>query len=91
MDPASDDIKKPPLSQEISKKVKEILAEQIGTEPDEINDSDSFIDHLHMRPSDISDFYNLLTQNKIDVANIDIEDVVTVGDLIEMLSAEESL
>jgi acyl carrier protein len=75
----------------IAKKVKDILSKQLGTDPEDIGDDDSFSDHLNMRPSDISDFFNRLEENSIDTKNIDIEVIKTVGDIIEYLSVEESL
>ena len=83
--------KKASISGEIEKKVKDILSEQLGTEPEDIKNNDSFSDNLNMRPSDISDFFSKIEESSIDKKNIDIEEVQTVGDLIEYLSAEESL
>jgi len=83
--------KKASISGEIEKKVKDILSEQLGTEPEDIENNDSFSDNLNMRPSDISDFFGRIEESSIDKKNIDIEEVQTVGDLIEYLSAEESL
>jgi acyl carrier protein len=79
------------LSAEVSKKVKTYLAEYLGTEPEDINDEDSFSEQLHMRPSDISDFFTTLEGKGVDTSLLNIEETQTVSDLIEFISSEESL
>lgn len=92
MNPMNDGLdEKTAISSEVEQKVKDILSEQLGIEPEDIGNDDSFSDHLHMRPSDISDFFSRLEESSIEIKNIDVEEIQTVGDLIEYLSAEESL
>lgn len=75
----------------VVKSLKEILAEQIGVEPDDINNEDAFLDDLHMSATDLSDFIENLNKNNIDASNIEITEIKTVNDLIEALSSEELL
>lgn len=72
----------------VVQKAKQILADFLGTEPNEINDEDSFVEHLHMGPSDISDYFDLLQKNGINFSSADLEKITTVGDLIEYLTTE---
>lgn len=75
----------------VEKKIKKILAQQIGTDPDEIEDTDSFADDLHMRASDISDFFEHLDNAGFEVSNLNYFEVETVGDLLELLNSDEQI
>jgi acyl carrier protein len=79
------------ISQEIAKRVKDVLANYLGTEAEDIEDEDSFTDNLNMSPSDTFDFINQLAKHDIDTSRLDMNDIETVGDLIELLSSEEYL
>ena len=46
----------PTKSLSISELVKEVLATQIGVEPDDIHEEDLLSEDLHMSPTDLSDF-----------------------------------
>jgi acyl carrier protein len=92
MNPANNNFdKKATIFTEVEKKVKDILSEQLGTEPEDIGNDDSFSDNLNMRTSEISDLFCKIEESSNDEKKIDTEEVQTVGDLIEYLSAEESL
>lgn len=71
--------------------IKEVLAEQIGVEPEDIHDEDSFKDDLHMSPVDLTDFINALQDKGIDTSKIDLVQISTVENLIELLSFEETI
>jgi len=75
--------------QKMPRKVKILLSEQLGIKPSDIQDDYSFLEDLHMGPSDLTDFSEKLLSNKIDVSNINFQEVDTVSDLIEALSSNE--
>lgn len=69
--------------------IKQILAEHIGTEADEIKGGDSLVNDLHMSPSDLSDFIHLLQSKNIDTSKVDLTQVGSVRELIEAIGSEE--
>ena len=75
--------------QEIPKKIKDLLSEQLGIKPSDIQDDHSLLEDLHMGPSDLTDFSEKLLSNNIDISNIDFQEIDTVGNLIEALSSNE--
>lgn len=86
------DTKKPTSSQnEIGERVKKLLTEHIGVGLEDIIDEDSFSEQLHMSPSDLVDFTKVLEKHGFNVDALDLTQVVSVGDLIEVLSSEEEL
>ena len=68
--------------------VKNLLAEHLGVEPDDINEDDSFTDELHMTPADLSDFIEKLKESGIEISVGDFSNIETVGDLLERISSE---
>ncbi len=70
-------------------KIKQLLAEQIGVEAEDINDDDSFAEDLHMSPSDLSDFVHSLANSGFDIGSVDLADIETVDNLLENLEHEE--
>lgn len=75
--------------QKLPKKIKDLLSEQLGIKPSDIQDDYSFIEDLHMGPSDLTDFSEKLLANNIDISSINFQEVDTVNDLIEALSSNE--
>ena len=75
--------------QEIPKKVKNLLSEQLGIKSSDVQEDHSLLEDLHMGPSDLTDFSEKLLSNNIDVSNINFQEIETVGDLIESLSLNE--
>lgn len=71
----------------ISELVKEVLATQIGLEPDDIHDEDLLGEDLHMSPTDISDFVGSLTTKGLDTKDLELTKIETVSDVIEGLSS----
>jgi acyl carrier protein len=70
-------------------KVKEILAAQIGVEPDDIHDEDLLAEDLHMSAYDISDFVHSLENNGFNIKDIDLTNLETVSDIVEVLSSSD--
>lgn len=73
----------------ITDKVKQILAEYIGVEVEDIKDEDFLVDDLHMSATEISDFVESLETAGIDTSKIDLSEVEAVEDLLESVSSEE--
>lgn len=68
------------------KPVKNLLADQLGIEPDDIEENYSFIEDLHMSPSEVSDFIETLEKNGYDTSALDLSTLETFSDLEETLS-----
>ncbi len=73
----------------IEKTIKEIIAIQIGVEPDDISEEDSLAEDLHMSAADLSELIENLKSKGIDASEIDFSEVQTIKDLIESLTSEE--
>lgn len=69
-------------------KVKEFLAEQIGVEPEDLNDEDSFVEDLHMTNADLTDFGHKLEGADVSPSEIDFATTETLGQLIEVLGLQ---
>lgn len=65
--------------------VKEILAGQIGVEPEDLNPEDSFVEDLHMGNGDLTDFAHNLESLGINPGDIDFAEIETLGELLETL------
>lgn len=70
-------------------KLKTILATQIGVDPEDIENDDSFTNDLHMSPSDLTDFINNLEKEGFETNSVRLEDIESVNDLIEILDIHE--
>ena len=77
----------PKKTSSISELVKEVLATQIGVEPDDIDEEDMLSDDLHMSPTDVSDFVGSLTTKGLDTKDLELTKIETVSDIIEGLSS----
>lgn len=71
--------------------IKKLLADHIGVEPEDINNSDSFAQDLHMSSSDLSDFLGILEERGIDTSTFDLPALETVNNLIESISSIEPI
>ncbi len=78
-------------TKDIQKIVKRVLAEQIGVDPKDIKDEDVFADDLHMTAANLSDFLETLGKQDVDVTKIDLTEITTVEELIEILSSQEPI
>jgi acyl carrier protein len=76
---------------DISEKLKKMIADQLGVDEDLIVPSSSFIDDLNVDPSDLAELITALEQEfstpkrKLEIADEDIEKIVTVQDLVDCL------
>lgn len=66
-------------------KIKTLLANFLGVDKEDINDDDSLKEDLHMSPSDIVDFSQVLKENGAPLAEEDLEEIELVSDLYEKL------
>ena len=66
-----------------------LLAEELGVEPEDIKEDDSLSLDLHMKPTDLTDFFQKLEDSGFNVAKINLTDIETVEDIIEALSSQE--
>lgn len=82
-------IDKPSSGKSAEELIKEILAEQIGVEPEDIEKEDSLSEHLHMSAADLAHLVNALQERGIDISQIELAELETVDDLIEFLSSKE--
>ncbi|ADD02541.1 acyl carrier protein [Thermoanaerobacter mathranii subsp. mathranii str. A3] len=71
----------------IFEKVRDIIAEQLGIDPDEITMESSFIDDLGADSLDIVELIMALEEEfDIEIPDEDAEKIKTVGDVVEYLS-----
>ncbi len=61
--------------------IKKLLAEHIGVEPEDINDDDSFVEDLHMNPSEVADFAEKLEEAGFETGKIDFMALESVEDM----------
>lgn len=76
---------------EIHKLINTALAEQIGVEPEDIKDTDSFSDDLHMTATNLSDFVESLSTKGLDISKVDLSEINTVHDLVEIFDSQEPI
>jgi len=76
------------LEKGLETKIIGLLANYLGTEAQEIKPEDGLENNLHMTPSDIYEFVGVLKDNGLDISEKDIEEVASVADLVEAVSAE---
>jgi len=80
-----------PNHEELTVKIKRLLAESLGVESEDISDDDSFSDDLHMSPAQLTDFIELLSGQGLETARIEITELETLQDLIETLSSHQEI
>lgn len=71
--------------------VKEVMAGNLGIEPEDIEDSDTLAGDLHMKPSDISDLITHLEAQGIKTSDLDLSEIETVDELIEELESQKEI
>lgn len=71
--------------------VKGILSEQLGIDNDDIKETDRFLDHLHMSPSDVSEFLEKISELGYDTSKIELSDFNSIEDIIEIISSQENI
>ncbi len=74
---------------EIKESVKKELANFLGIEPEDIESDFSLTEDLHMKPTDLTDFMEILSKMDFDTASIDFAEVETFADLIDALTQHQ--
>lgn len=74
-----------PKTKEVDSLIKETIAEQVGVDVEDVSADDSFSDDLHMGPTELSELIERLWKKGIDTTRINLSDVITVSDLVELL------
>ncbi len=74
----------------LEKRIKSLLAELIGVEPEDVTLEDSLADDLHMGAAELTDFVLLLQENDMDIeaADLNLAELETVSDLVEAIASE---
>ena len=72
-------------------KLKKVIAEQLGVDETSLEPSASFVDDLNIDPSDLVELITAIEQEfstpkqKLEISNEDIDEIVTVQDLVDCL------
>jgi acyl carrier protein len=64
-------------------KITKLLADFLGVETTDITPDDSLIEDLHMTPTDLADFVEILATAGLDTTKIDMTEIETLNDLYE--------
>jgi len=72
-------------------KIKKLLANQLGVEPDDIENDDSLSEDLHMTAVELADLNHLLEKEGYLLSETDFTELETVGDLIDSISSHEEI
>jgi acyl carrier protein len=67
---------------------RQIIADHLGLDPDDIHDDDRLVEDLHMRPPEITDVIETLSQHGFKARDLDLSEIETVTDLYESLNHE---
>jgi acyl carrier protein len=71
---------------ELRNRIKKILAELLGIEPDDIHDDDSFKEEFQMDAILLTDFLNKLEELGYDSSHIDFNEIDNISELLENVS-----
>jgi acyl carrier protein len=70
-------------------KIKRELADFLGVDMEDVEDETSLTEDLHMNPSTLADFAEILNKAGFPVESSELVDVETFSDLVEMLTIHE--
>jgi acyl carrier protein len=70
---------------ELEKKVKSLLADFLGIESEDIEDDFSLTEDLHMKPTDLTDFIQILEKSNFNIDKIDFTEIETFAELVDEL------
>lgn len=68
-------------------KVKRELTDFLGVETEDIEDDTVLSSDLHMDPSQLTDFMEILSKAGFDTESVDLAEIETFSDLVEGLTA----
>ena len=70
-------------------KLKELLADYLGVSIEDIDDSDSFSQDMHISAIDLADFTHSLESKGFDISKVDLSEIETFENLTEALDIHE--
>lgn len=79
-----------PQLNNVRQKVKRELVDFLGIGPEDVEDDTFFAEDLHMNPTDMTDFIEILGKAGFDVADIDLTEVETFEDLVDLIHDKHS-
>ncbi len=71
----------------MSVKIKRELSDFLGIDMEDIENETSLREDLHMDPTSLTDYLEILSKANFDTDNLDMTEVETFGDLLDALSA----
>ena len=74
---------------QITQKVKRELADFLGIGMEDIEEETTLRDELHMDPTMLTDFMEILGKSGLDTENVDLTEIETFEDLVEALTAHQ--
>ncbi|EKE12405.1 MAG: hypothetical protein ACD_13C00220G0001 [uncultured bacterium] len=74
---------------DIKESVKNALADFLGIEPEDVEDDFSLTEDLHMKPTDLTDFIEILVKMNFDTASLDFSEIETFSELIDALTVHQ--
>lgn len=69
----------------MKEKINKLLADFLGIEPADLTEDDSLTEDLHMTPTDLTDFVEILKSAGIDTSILNMAEIETLEDLHEKL------
>lgn len=69
----------------ITQKVKRELVDFLGINYEDIEEDTFFSEDLHMNPTDMTDFMDILDKSGLNTVDLDLTEIETFGDLVETL------
>lgn len=73
---------------DVKESVKKLLCDFLGIEPEDIEDDFLLSEDLHMKPTDLTDFMELLDKKDYDIANIDFSEIESFSDLVDAITQQ---
>jgi acyl carrier protein len=77
------------MAEDITKKVKDIIAEQLGVDDSEVTDTASFIDDLGADSLDTVELVMAIEEAfELEIPDEDAEDILTVADAVKYITGK---
>ncbi|OGM18450.1 hypothetical protein A2686_02490 [Candidatus Woesebacteria bacterium RIFCSPHIGHO2_01_FULL_38_10] len=73
----------------LTNQIKKILAEYLGVDEEDIKEEDLLTEDLHMNATELSDLLQILYDKGVITKDIDLTEIETVEELIEVISSQE--
>lgn len=84
------------MAKKVSEKTTEesvitLLSEYLGVELEDIHLEDTFLEDLHISPADLAEFIETLETKGYSTSKLNLEEIETVGDLVEHLNVNSEI